>query len=113
MLKWHTWLFKAGEEYELPRGCDGVRRRVEAEPGVWEYVAVCPQVISLRQAVFLFYGVRELRHCSGRVVTWDIGKRRLLEFDFEECERTPGVFYPPVIPTGRPKAHPIILPPSY
>ena len=109
--KWRLWIFKAGEEYELPRGCDGVRRRVEGEPGVWEYVAACPQVVSFRQAVFLFYGVRELHHCSGRVLRWTKAKPQLLECEFEECEKTPGIFYPPVIPPGRPKS--IILPPSY
>ena len=103
LLKWKVWIFKAGEEYELPRGCDGVRRPVEQEPGVWEYVVVCPQVISCPQAEIVFKGVKELHRSKGLVYKWAITKPQLLEMDFEECERHPGVFDPPVIPPGRPR----------
>ena len=97
-------MFEAGEEYELPRGCDGVRRSSEQEPGAWEYVVVCPQVISERQAEIVFKGVSKLRHRVGRTYKWCIAKPQLLYMDFEECERHPGVFDPPVVPPGRPKS---------
>ena len=103
LLKWRIWIFKAGEEYDLPRGCDGVRRRL-GESEAWEYVVVCPQVISCRQAEIVFKGVSELRHGFGRVCKWDLTKPQLLEFDFEECERYAGAFDVPEIPPGRPRS---------
>ena len=48
-------------------------------------------------------GVKELHRSKGLVYKWAITKPQLLEMDFEECERHPGVFDPPVIPPGRPR----------
>ena len=104
LLEWKIWIFKAGEEYELPRGCDGVLRRVEGEPGVCEYVVVCPVRISNPQAKVIFKGVSELRHAFGRVCKWCLTKPRLLEFEFQECDRWRGSFDVPVIPPGRPRS---------
>lgn len=103
LLKWKVWIFKAGEDFEVPRGCDGVRRALEEEDGVWEYIVCCPQRISQRQAFIVFKGVKELRHAVGKIVAWCLTKPKLLEMDFEECERNPGVFDPPVVPPGRPR----------
>ena len=101
-MSWKIWIFKAGKEYELPRGCDGVCRGLEQEPGMREYIVVCPCRISVREAMIVFEGVSELRHSVGRVPKWDTVKPQLLYMDFEECERTPGEFYRPVVPLGRP-----------
>lgn len=103
LTKWKVWIFKAGEDFELPRGCDGVRRPLEQEPEFWEYIVCCPQAISFRQADRVFQGVKALRHAVGQILQWRLTKPQLLEMDFEECERHPGVFDPPVIPPGRPR----------
>ena len=103
LLRWKIWIFKAGKEYDLPRGCDGVWRGLEQEPGMREYIVACPCRISVRQAMIVFNGVSELRHSVGRVAKWDTVKPQLLYMDFEECERSPGAFIPPIIPPGRPK----------
>ena len=95
--RWKVWIFKSGEEYELPRGCDGVRRPVEQEPGQWEYIVCCPQAISFRQAHLVFQGVKALRHAVGQVLIWRLTKPQLLEMDFEECERHPGLSLPHLV----------------
>ena len=95
LLEWKIWIFKAGEEYELPCGCDGVCRGLEQEPGMREYIVCCPARISRRQADLVFRGVKELRHSVGRICKWRITKSQLLYMDFEECERNPGAFQVP------------------
>ena len=93
-------MFKASEEYELPCGCLGTWRKREEEPGVREFVVVCPRRISERQAVAIFQGVWELRHKVGKGASWYVLRAWLLQMDFEECERRPGEFVVPKFKPG-------------
>ena len=103
-MSWKVWIFKEREEFELPCGCVGVWRKVEEEPGVREFVVCCPRRISERQASVVFQGAKELRHTKGKGPRWETMRLLYLQMDFEECAHRPGLFYPPVIPPGRPRS---------
>ena len=93
-------MFKAREEYELPCGCLGVWRRCEKEPGVREFVVVCPRRISAKQSSIIFDGVWELRHKERKGASWYVLRALLLQVDFEECESRAGVFHVPTVKPG-------------
>ena len=103
-LCWKVWIFKEGEEYDLPCGCVGVFRKVESEVGVCEYVVCCPRRISNPQAQVIFKGAKELRHTVGKGAGWYVMKSLLLEMEFIECEHRAGEFVVPVVPPGRPRS---------
>lgn len=113
-LCWKIWDFEAGDDYDLPCGCVGLRRKRECEPDLWDYMVCCPMRISNPQAQVIFKGVRNLRHSRGCVYKWCIIKYKLLEelpdSGFEECEHISGPFQVPKIKPGRPRTTPVKVP---
>ena len=100
-------MFEEREDYDLPCGCVGLRRKNANDPSVWEYFVACPVRISNPQAQVIFQGVKKLRHLWGQTDRWQIIKYKLLEelpdSGFEECEHIAGRFQVPRIKPGRPR----------